>query len=226
MSNPPDITNVTTLETIPTSQLHSHIFVKPSKRINEGHHVAHFLTSKAYTDIGTFILQLNHSLCPRSQGSSPVPRTFPLVPGSPSSTPSILALQQLLSDIKALIEQAPPDPGPRRFGNVSFRKWYGLVEQNLDSFLEQGVLDETLAAKGSDGVTAKDEAGAYLLGSFGSPQRLDYGTGHELSFVAFVACLWKLGFFKDGKQGGDIEREIVLNVIEPYVCPSSLHHPR
>jgi serine/threonine-protein phosphatase 2A activator len=60
------------------------------------------------------------------------------------------------------------------------------------------------------------------MGSFGSAQRLDYGTGHELSFVAFVACLWKLGFFNDAKQG-DMEREIVLNVIEPYVKESPLH---
>lgn len=87
-------------------------------------------------------------------------------------------------------------------------------------------MGEALAVKGSDGVTAKDEVGAYLMASFGSPQRLDYGTGHELSFVAFVGCLWKLGFFKDGQEGGAIEREIVLNVIEPYVSsvsPSRSH---
>lgn len=114
------------------------------------------------------------------------------------------------------MEQAPPDPGPRRFGNISFRKWYALVEAHLDSFLEKGMLGKALAVKGADGTTAKDEVSAYLMGAFGSAQRLDYGTGHELSFVAFVGCLWKLGFFKDGKDG-DIEREIVLNVIEPYV---------
>ncbi|OAA51597.1 phosphotyrosyl phosphatase activator [Metarhizium rileyi] len=206
-----------TLQIIPTAQLPSHKFIKPIKRINEGHHVPHFLTSKAYTEIGSFILQLNHSVCPRIQASSSVPQTFPLVPGSPSSTPSIQALQQLLSDLEALVQQAPPDPGPRRFGNISFRKWHALVEGNLDTFLERGILGEVLATKGADDITAKDEVSAYLMGAFGSPQRLDYGTGHELSFIAFVGCLWKLGFFRDGKEGGDIEREIVLNVIEPYL---------
>ncbi|KID93150.1 serine/threonine-protein phosphatase 2A activator 1 [Metarhizium guizhouense ARSEF 977] len=217
MATPPVPHLNPTLQVIPTAQLSSHKFIKPTKRINEGHHVAHFLTSKAYRDLGAFILQLNHSLCPRNQASSPIPKTFPLVPGSPSSTPSIQAVQQLLSEVEALVEQAPPDPGPRRFGNVSFRKWHALVEENLDSFLDKGILGQALAAKGADGVTAKDEASAYLMGAFGSAQRLDYGTGHELSFVAFVGCLWKLGFFSDGKEDGDIEREIVLDVIEPYL---------
>ncbi|POR32262.1 Serine/threonine-protein phosphatase 2A activator [Tolypocladium paradoxum] len=189
-------------------------FAKPSKQINEGPDVARFLTSLAYRDIGTFILQLNHALCPRHQPGEPLPRRFPLIPGSPTSTPSIRALQTLLADIESLVRQAPPDPGPRRFGNVSFRKWFALVEGRLDGMLSSGLLGTTLDIGGG---AAREEVASYLLGSFGSAQRLDYGTGHELSFIAFVGCLWKLGFFKDGTQGGDIEREIVLNVIEPYL---------
>ncbi|KND88588.1 Serine/threonine-protein phosphatase 2A activator 1 [Tolypocladium ophioglossoides CBS 100239] len=189
-------------------------FCKPSKLINEGHDVPRFLTSLAYRDIGTFILQLNHALCPRHEPGEPLPRLFPLVPGSLTSTPSIRALQTLLADIENLVQQAPPDPGPRRFGNVSFRKWFALVEAKLDGMLSSGLLGTTLNVGGG---TAREEVASYLLGSFGSSQRLDYGTGHELSFIAFVGCLWKLSFFKDGTQGGDIEREIVLNVIEPYL---------
>ena len=32
----------------------------------------------------------------------------------------------------------------------------------------------------------------YFLGGFGSGQRLDYGTGHELSFAAFLCTLFLL----------------------------------
>lgn len=85
----------------------------------------------------------------------------------------------------------------------------------MDDLLGEGLLGETL--KIGDG-KAKDEVSSYLLGGFGSVQRLDYGTGHELSFIAFLGCLWKLGYFKDGQQDGEIEREIVLKVIEPYVA--------
>ncbi|KAJ4013109.1 Serine/threonine-protein phosphatase 2A activator 1 [Fusarium irregulare] len=188
-------------------------FTKPSKRINEGPDVARFLTSLAYRDIGVFILQLNRSLCPRNQSSLPLPRTFPLN-SKPPTTPSVQTLQALLEKIGSFIDEAPPDPGPRRFGNVSFRKWYAIFEERLDALLGEGLLGETL--KVGDG-KAKEEVSSYLLGGFGSVQRLDYGTGHELSFVAFLGCLWKLGFFKDGEQGGEIEREIVLKVIEPYL---------
>ncbi|KAH6959002.1 rotamase PTPA-1 [Fusarium avenaceum] len=186
-------------------------FTKPSKRINEGPDVARFLTSLAYRDIGIFILQLNRALCPRHQPSSPLPRTFPLS-SKPPTSPSIQTLQALLAKIESFIDEAPPDPGPRRFGNVSFRKWYAIFEEHLDGLLGEGLLDETLKVG-----KAKEEVSSYLLGGFGSVQRLDYGTGHELSFVAFLGCLWKLGYFKDGEQGGEIEREIVLKVIEPYL---------
>lgn len=98
------------------------------------------------------------------------------------------------------------------------------MEEKLDAFLLQdGLLKDALSITGGDGVTtAKDEVSSYLLGAFGSSQRLDYGTGHELSFIAFLGCLWKLGYFGDGAPDGCIEREIVRNVIEPYVVPSLL----
>jgi serine/threonine-protein phosphatase 2A activator len=140
-----------------------------------------------------------------------VPKQFPLST-KPFETPSILALQAILAEIEKLIDDAPPDPGPRRFGNISFRKWYSLLENKHTELLQGGLLGETLQI--GEG-KALEEVASYLLGGFGSAQRLDFGTGHELSFIAFLGCLWKLGYFKDGRQGGEIEREIVLGVIEP-----------
>jgi len=37
----------------------------------------------------------------------------------------------------------------------------------------------------------------YLNDSFGSNQRIDYGTGHELSFVVFLYCLNRLGLYDE-----------------------------
>lgn len=197
---------------LPTINLSEpHTFIKPAKRIHDSHDVAFFLRSVAYRDIGTFILQLNHAICPRILPGSLTSQTFPLTTSS-TPTASILALQALLSEIGALTTEVPPDIGPRRFGNVSFRKWYALLEDRIASLVSQGRLG-ALLQDGSGPAGA--EVLTYLLGAFGSAQRLDYGTGHELSFVAFLGCLWKLGFFLDGIQGGDIEREIVLFVIEP-----------
>lgn len=186
-------------------------FTPLTKRINETKDVSHFLTSLAYKDIGIFLLQLNRSVCPRNKPDSPIPTRFPLSSKLTVST-TVQTLQSFLTAIEELIAEAPPAPGPQRFGNVSFRTWHSLLEERLHSLLDQGPLTDIL--KIGDGTAAK-EVKSYLLGGFGSSQRIDYGTGHELSFIAFLGCLWKLGYFKNDPQDGQIEREIVLGVVQP-----------
>lgn len=223
-----------------------HHFIPPAKRINEGGDVTHFLTSKAYRDIGVFVLQLNRALCPRktqppAASGEPAPaqppprlaarsagghaRTFTLN-AQRQDAPSVQRLRELLDRVEAVVEEAPPDPGPRRFGNISFRRWHALLEERAESLLKEFVAPEVLGfgrggEEGEDGPIV--ELKSYFLGAFGSSQRMDYGTGHEVSFLAFLGCLWKLGAFKDGGGDGEIERSIVLGVIERYaVCvPSS-----
>lgn len=244
-----------------------HTFIQPAKRINDGPDVAHFLTSKAYRDIGIFVLQLNRALCPRqnesptsvttttttaaSDGGESTPATeTPLAPPPSRRTagsvaagrartftldaprqdpPSVLKLQELLDKVEAVVEEAPPDPGPRRFGNLMFRKWHSLLEEKVDGLLGEALAPGVLefGRGGGDDESEGDaahpitELRAYFLGSFGSSQRLDYGTGHELSFLAFLGCLWKLGAFEsEGQQDGEMERSIVLGVIERLVLPS------
>jgi len=198
----------------------------PTKRIHDGTDVQFFLQSLAYRDITTFILQLNRSLVPRKRSADGAIKEFKLDTSRQEDLlPQIRSIQQLVSELEALIADAPPDTGPRRFGNVSFRKWYQLVEERVGRLLKD-VLPETLHP-------AVVEVQAYLLGSFGSAQRLDYGSGHELSFLAFLACLWKLGYFnaelKEPQShptsrpqeqyhgSAPIERQIVLAIFEPYL---------
>ncbi|TVY58604.1 Serine/threonine-protein phosphatase 2A activator 1 [Lachnellula cervina] len=195
-----------------------HTFLKPAKRINEGHDVPAFLTSRAYSDIGVFIMQLNIAMCPRKSSESGGTRTWQLDGTNVLSGP-VQQLRELLQKIDSIIEEAPPDTGPRRFGNVSFRKWYEILESRVQALLEthlpRAVLDVSAS---SDGTSVLEELTPYLLGGFGSAQRLDYGTGHELSFLAFLGCIWKLGGFSTEKsQDGELERSLVLGVIEPYL---------
>jgi serine/threonine-protein phosphatase 2A activator len=183
-----------------------HTFEKPVKKIHDGPDVDFFLTSLAYRDLMTFILQLNRSLVPRKEEAGV--QSWPL--GSPDIvfSEAVLKLRSLIEILTQIIDEAPPDTGPRRFGNVSFRNWYRLVEDRSRQLLGECI--------GSSLQSALEEVQSYLLGSFGSPQRLDYGTGHELSFIAFLACLWKLGFFQLGGSGNE-ERGIVLGLFEPYL---------
>ncbi|EJT73869.1 serine/threonine-protein phosphatase 2A activator 1 [Gaeumannomyces tritici R3-111a-1] len=231
-------------------------FEAPSKRIHDGPDVARFLTSKAYRDICVFVLQLNRALCPRRRtdaatavaaaaagsGAGALSRPAAAAAATTSFTlashrddpPSVRRLQALLDKVDAMVDDAPPDPGPRRFGNVAFRSWHRLLGERADALLDEALAPEVLGFGGGGGgdtkveeesgsvalaVSAKEELKAYFLGGFGSSQRLDYGTGHELSFVAFLGGLWKLGAFADAanSQPGDAERSIVLGVIEPYL---------
>lgn len=40
------------------------------------------------------------------------------------------------------------------------------------------------------------ELTAYIIDSFGNPTRIDYGTGHELSFCMFLCGLYKVNMLK------------------------------
>ena len=183
-------------------------FQKPVKKIHDGADVDFFLTSLAYRDITTFILQLNHSVVPRKTATPGVPQTWPLDSSHASYSGPVQRLRILLRKLGDLLKDAPPDTGPRRFGNVSFRTWYKLVEEKSRDLLEEALPPELHPVI--------EEAEAYLLGSFGSPQRLDYGTGHELSFMAFLGCLWKLNYFEKADSGVE-ERDIVLGIFEMYL---------
>jgi serine/threonine-protein phosphatase 2A activator len=199
----------------------THTFIIPVKKINEGHDVSAFLTSKAYSDIMTFVLQLNYAMfpnfipCPK-EGQDNI-KTWELDDSGNAFSDTVNRLRNLLVDIEAIIDKTPPDPGPRRFGNISFRKWAESVESQSKALLERHLPLQLLRVRSSSDIVAHDELASYLLGSFGSSQRLDYGTGHELSFLAFLGSIWKLGGFEHSKIPGDEERGIVLGVIAPYV---------
>ncbi len=199
-----------------------HRFLSPVKRIHDGPGVAFFLTSLAYRDIMTFVLQLNHSMIPRKSQTDgdQTAQSWELDSDAITLSEPIQKLQQLIGHLNSLVDEVPPDTGPRRFGNVSFRKWYSVVEEKLPALLQEFLPSDILSfgslSSGAVGTTAADELQVYLLGSFGSPQRLDYGTGHELSFLAFLGALWKLGLF-EGQGPGNAERGIVIGVFEPYL---------
>jgi serine/threonine-protein phosphatase 2A activator len=180
----------------------------PCKRINDGDDLNFFLASVAYRDIKIWLSQLNRALFPVQDANGQVSTCT--LDSPPQYSPVITNLRSLVQDYENLFSQAPPDTGPRRFGNVAFREWYRLAEDQTDSLLQRHlgpILNKTL-----EDPVVREELKAYLLGGFGSAQRLDYGTGHELSFLAFLACLSKIDAFAPGE-----ERAIVVGVLQPYV---------
>jgi len=75
-----------------------------------------------------------------------------------------------------------------RFGNKAYKTLMDKVIANSD---------ETLAGlstmPGFD--KAIPEIKVYWEESFGNYERIDYGTGHELNFVVFLFCMFKMGVY-------------------------------
>lgn len=60
-------------------------------------------------------------------------------------------------------------------------------------------------------VDASKELSSYLVGSVGNYTRIDYGSGHEASFVVFLYCLNQLQLFQPTDKPA-----IVLRVFNSY----------
>lgn len=74
---------------------------------------------------------------------------------------------------------------PSSSGSGLCRTWFAKLSEASDGFVSD-ILPDGLAA-------AAQELSPYLQHSFGNSTRLDYGTGHETTFVAFLYCLAALG---------------------------------
>lgn len=98
-----------------------------------------------------------------------------------------ISVVNLLETLYRMFEETPPLEGPRRYGNMADRTWHDKKHDSIRG-LVQGILDVSKAEYDNiDSVL--DELCYYIENAFGSKIRLDFGTGHELSFLAFIASL-------------------------------------
>ena len=96
----------------------------------------------------------------------------------------------MLDQLIVYVDEVPPIEQPMRFGNKAFRTWLDKVTSNSA---------EQIATLSSVQGFEKSipEIKVYWDESFGHYERLDYGTGHELCFVAFLFCLFKMGVLEE-----------------------------
>ncbi|KAK4201578.1 putative serine/threonine-protein phosphatase 2A activator [Triangularia verruculosa] len=204
------------LEILTSSQLSSTSFGPLQKRINSGADVTFFHTSKAYRDVMVWVMQLNHAMIPRSSPDTARPVSYPLTPNRKEWSAPVRKLRELLAKAEGLMAEAPPEENKnRRFGNGSCRVWHGLLGERIGGWVG-GLFDDEEIDK-----RVGEELKGYFMGSWGDKGRLDYGTGHELSFLAFLGGLWKVRYFgtagEEEREDGEVEREIVTGVVEPYL---------
>lgn len=188
MSSPPPPTNSSfacvNLETKP--------FMKPVKEIHKPEDMDKWRNSKAYHDLMGFILTMNELVKSKKVSDSYV------------MSETVNKLLELLNTLDQLIDETPPIDQPQRFGNKAFRTWFSTLQERAEDELKK-CLDEKFHP-------AIPELSVYLIESVGNSTRIDYGTGHEMSFAAFLCCLYKIGALtvEDGPA-------VVLKINESYL---------
>ncbi|MBN3272212.1 PTPA phosphatase, partial [Polyodon spathula] len=117
---------------------------------------------------------------------------------------SIENLLALLNTLDRWIDETPPIDQPSRFGNKAFRLWYAKLDREAENLL-RSVIPPALDA-------AVPEVALYLKEAVGNSTRIDYGTGHEAAFAAFLCCLCKIGVLRV-----DDQLAIVFKVFDRYL---------
>ncbi|KNE57662.1 hypothetical protein AMAG_04525 [Allomyces macrogynus ATCC 38327] len=104
------------------------------------------------------------------------------------TSPVVTAVTTVLDELEKIADATPPEENPKtRFGNPSFRLFYDRVQKALPTLLEPVVRPREAVV----------EVAKYLEKSFGDRKRIDYGTGHEANFMAFLLTLYRLNLLTD-----------------------------
>ena len=148
-------------------------FKEPVREVKSPMQMGAWQTSEAYRDLLGFIMTVGESV----RGKKTTQQCH-----VSETTEKIV---QLLATLEGWVDEIPPIEQPQRFGNKAYRTWYERLQTQADQ-LVTALLPE-------DQNEASVELKAYFMDSFGNNTRIDYGTGHEMCFVYFLICFYKLG---------------------------------
>ncbi|XP_028318411.1 serine/threonine-protein phosphatase 2A activator [Gouania willdenowi] len=148
-------------------------YMVPRKEISMVCDMEKWRRSQAYADYMGFILTLNEAV----KGKK--------LTCEYQVSPTVEKLLELLATLERWINETPPVDQPSRFGNKAYRTWYAKLDQEAESLVS--------AVLSADTCAAAPEIAVYLKESVGNSTRIDYGTGHEAAFAAFLCCLCKVG---------------------------------
>lgn len=154
---------------------------KPKKCILSREDMAFWKASMARAELVDFIKRVAAATAGRPLNDSAVSAGSLQVPHGATR----LALE--LDALRASICRYPPVPSSaQRFGNRAFRSWFAAAAATA-----QAACTRVLRAAGLKNIqpAIASELAAHLMRSFGNPDRLDFGTGHEIAFAVFTLCL-------------------------------------
>lgn len=143
----------------------------PQREITSNQDVQDFLASPAFAKLFAFLEQVNMTMRNKKISECGI-----------HMDPSAKKIIDLMNEMRETINLYPPLQVNSRFGNPAFRQWYDAVCKLIYERLESVVTDKHYFV----------EVCEYLTHSLGNKQRIDFGTGHEAHFLAFLYCLVEL----------------------------------
>ncbi|VDP88285.1 unnamed protein product [Echinostoma caproni] len=163
------------------------------KRISNPQDVRTWTVSKAYRDVMDLIQTVSKHVTGK-----------PIKPDIPVS-PAVSSVCELLRELNKKIDDFPAEEQPQRFGNKSYRLWFQWMSENAMELCRSTLFEKcsvtTSVVENVPFEEIVEEIAGYFTESFGNSTRIDYGTGHELAFVAFLACLFKCGILHAPNPG-------------------------
>ncbi|GAV90615.1 PTPA domain-containing protein [Cephalotus follicularis] len=167
-----------------------HTFQIPCKQIQSPDDISRFHSSASSANFLGFIVSLSESIRSRKI-SDPCLQSL-----------TVQCIVSILETLIQWIDEIPPLQQSSRYGNLSFRSWHSRLGDNAESFMLRLLLEGDLQS-----VTV--EILPYFMDSFGNSSRIDYGTGHETNFAAWLYCLARIGLIKEEDYQSVVARVFV-----------------
>jgi len=150
-----------------------HVYVVPIKEVHSNQDMDKWTKSDAYQEFVGFIESLNAAVKGKTL-SAPLTRS-----------PVVTSMVDMIEGMDKLIDDTPLIDQPQRFGNKAFATFYHKLVDQIKPLLTSALPEKFHSAI--------NEISVYVTESVGNSTRIDYGSGHELSFVMFLYCLFRIG---------------------------------
>ncbi|KAL5777239.1 hypothetical protein ACOSP7_010165 [Xanthoceras sorbifolium] len=164
-------------------------FQIPSKRIQSPNDIRHFIDSDSGKNFLGFVVALSESI----RGHK--------ISDAFLQSHTVNTILSIIADLIQWVDEIPPTQQSARYGNVAYRTWHSRLVDNSESLMLRFLPNELHSAT--------IEIVPYFTDSFGNSSRIDYGTGHETNFAAWLYCLARMGVIKEGDYQAVVARVFV-----------------
>ncbi|KAK3230925.1 hypothetical protein Dsin_002806 [Dipteronia sinensis] len=164
-------------------------FEIPSKRIHSPDDIRHFIDFDSGKNFLGFVVALSESI----RGHK--------ISDAFLQSHTINTIISIIAELIQWVDEIPPAQQSARYGNVAYRTWHSRLVESSESLMLRFLPNELQSS------TA--EIVAYFTDSFGNSSRIDYGTGHETNFAAWLYCLARMGVVKEEDYQAVVSRVFV-----------------